>query len=116
MRLCEVIKYKRQALGMSQTEFGNSIGVSQNTISKFENGEVMSDTVFNKIRTGADDYLASLSRDKYLNVQIKWRALALDEMSDEEQLLTLQNITLNASKLSMEITKRMCERKETGGY
>lgn len=84
MRLCDVIKYKRQALGMSQEEFGNYIDVSQKTISKFENGEVMSDTVFNKIRTGADDYLASLSRDKYLNVQIKWRALALDEMSDEE--------------------------------
>ena len=112
MRLCEMIKYKRQALGMSQAEFGNFIGVHQNTISKFENGEVMLDTTFNKIKTGVDDYLASLNRDEYLTVQIKWRALALDEMSDEEKLLTLQNITLNVTKLSIEITKRMCERKE----
>lgn len=107
MRYHETFKCKRQALGMSQKELAEMIDMSAATISRLENGEQLGEAVFNNIKYGFERYLATLDRETYLRFHIIWRVMQLGYDSDVERLLTLQNISLNCSKLSMEITKRL---------
>lgn len=43
MRIGEYIKYKRQALGYSQKQFADRLGISKQAVSKWENGTALPD-------------------------------------------------------------------------
>ena len=107
MRFCDVMKCKRQALGMSQEELANIIGVSKGTISNFEIGKEVSQIVFNNIKYGFDRYVETLPKERYLEMLLVSCALSLDYKEDREKVDTLNYIILNASKLSLEMNKRM---------
>lgn len=60
MRAYELIKCKRQALGLTQKEFAEIVGVSTGTISKFELGEQVSEVIFKVIKSEALFYFSNL--------------------------------------------------------
>lgn len=106
MKLYESYKCKRQALGMTQKEFGDIVGVDAATISKFELGNEVSTPVFNSIRYGAENYIKSLDREKYIETRIIEAALGLEYQStDTEKLIALNHMSIHISKLTLDILK-----------
>jgi transcriptional regulator with XRE-family HTH domain len=110
--MCDSIKCKRQALGMTQAELGTLLGVSAASISKFEKGEELSKTVFTTIRYGVDNYIKTLSTEKYIQVRILESAYSLDYISDEEKILTLNHLAIHANKLALTQMKKMSGNSE----
>lgn len=107
MRFCDVMKCKRLALGMSQAELARIIGVSDGTISNMENGKELSQAVFNNIKYGFERYIQTLPKEKYLEMLLVSGALSLEYKEDHEKSEALNYIMLNASKLAIEIDRRM---------
>ena len=107
MRYYDAFRCKRQALGMTQKEIAEKINVSSATISRLENGEQLGESVFYDIKYGLERYIATLDRERFLRFNIIYRVMQMGYETDEEHLLTLQNISLNCSKLSMEIAKKL---------
>lgn len=107
MKLCDAYKCKRLALGLTQAEIANIIGVSNGTISRFENGELLSEAVFNSIRYGIENYFRSLSRDEYMERRLLEAAYALMYQSDEEKLLTLNHMAIHIGKLNMDLLRKV---------
>lgn len=107
MKLCDAYKCKRLALGLTQAEIANIIGVSSGTISRFENGEVLSEVVFNSIRYGIDNYFKSLDRDEYMERRLLESAYELMYQSDEEKLLTLNHMAIHIGKLNMDLLRKV---------
>lgn len=105
MKLCECYKCKRLALGMTQAEFAEIVGVSKTYVSQFENGLQLSPQIWNKIRDGFDSYCRNLDRDAYLRMRIKSAAFELDYQSEQEQLLTLGHLTIHIGKLQMDLLR-----------
>ena len=103
MKLCDSYRCKRLALGMSQGELGELIGVTQNTISRFESGEEVSKPVFNAIRLGVENYITNLEREKYLRTRILEAVYSLEYQSEQEQLKTLSHMQVHMGKLSLDL-------------
>lgn len=115
MRIYEAYKCKREALGMTQAEFGKIIGVDGNTISRFENGYEVSELTFNAIKLGIENYIKSLDSDTYIKTRILEAALYLRYENDMEKLKTLAHMTTHAGKLQMSILKVMKDRERSEG-
>lgn len=107
MRFCDVMRCKRMALGMSQAELAEVIGVSNSTISNLEVGKELSQSVFNNIKYGFEKYIQTLPKEKYLEMLVVYGALSLEYKEDQEKTDALNYIMLNASKLAIEMNKRM---------
>ena len=107
MRFCDVMRCKRMALGMSQAELAEVIGVSNSTISNLEVGKELSQSVFNNIKYGFERYISTLPKEEYLEMLLVSGALSLAYKEDQEKTDTLNYIMLNASKLAIEMNKRM---------
>lgn len=105
MRMYEVIKCKRLALGMSQAEFGAYVGVSGATISAFEAGKDVSQTVVTIIKYGMDKLLHELNPREYQEMLLVSMAFGMAYESDSEKLKTLQYMQIAAGKLSVELMK-----------
>ena len=88
MKKYEVIKCKRLAMGMTQSEFGEEVGVTGNTISRFESGEEMTPLVYKSILYGMDRLTKSLRYEDYVTFQIVYRALMLKDIPEDEKLKT----------------------------
>ena len=105
MRICDSYKCKRMALGWTQADIARLVGVSSGTISRFENGEELSESVFNSIRYGIENYIQSLSREEYLQTRLLEEVLSLRYQNQQEQLYTLQHMSIHSSKLAMDILR-----------
>jgi transcriptional regulator with XRE-family HTH domain len=77
MKMHDVLKCKRLALGLSQKELADMVGVSGSTISCFEAGEEVSALVYNGIKSTIDNCSKRLSKDEYLQMQIVAGAYSL---------------------------------------
>lgn len=106
MKMHEVIKCKRLALGMTQTEFGEYVGLSGGTISAFEAGKEVSQTVFTIIKYGMDKLLHELDPIEYQEVKLTSMAYGLAYESDSEKIMTLQYMQIAAGKLSIGLMKK----------
>lgn len=105
MKLCDAYKCKRLALGMTQAQLAKIIGVSGGTISRFENGEELSEPVFNSIRCGVEEYFKSLDRETYMERRLLEAAYALEYQTPQEKLLTLNHMVIHIGKINMDLLK-----------
>lgn len=103
MKICEVYKCKRLALGMTQAEFANLVGVSGGTISRFELGEQLSPAIFNAIRFGVENYIRQFERQQYLQIRILEEAYKLQYEPEAEKTKTLAHLMIHVSKLELDL-------------
>ena len=109
MKTCDIIRCKRQALGMTQQEIANIVGVSSNTISNFESGKEVSVPIFNGIKIGIENAVRELTREEYLQYSIVYHAYLLAYETDGEKLKTLNYMLLDMAKLSLELSNKTYE-------
>jgi transcriptional regulator with XRE-family HTH domain len=100
-----VIKCRREALGMSQNEFANLVGVSQSTISQFELGAVLSKPTYNTIMAGLDNYVKQLDRIKFLEYEIRYKVYTFEYLRTDEKLRESSYLLNSIAKLQMELMK-----------
>lgn len=81
MKLEEKIMKLRKEKGLSQEEFGETIGVSRQAVSKWENGEAKPD--ISKVKTICEKY--SLSYEYLLDDEIEETVVKQDEEKEEKQ-------------------------------
>lgn len=105
MRLCDAYKCKRLALGMTQAQLADLVGVSGGTISRFENGEMLSEPVFNQIRLGVENYFRSLDRLTYMERRLLEACYQLEYQTEQEKLLTLNHMAIHIGKLNMDLLR-----------
>ena len=106
MKICEVIKAKRNALGLSQVEFGNLCGLSGSAISSFESGKEVSELVFKSIKYGLDKYVSRLPKEECLRYQVVCKALILEKEPDEEKLRTLHYLTIAIGRYELYLSEK----------
>jgi transcriptional regulator with XRE-family HTH domain len=110
MKFCDVVRCKREALGMTQAQLAEVVGVSPQTISNFENGSDVSPAVFNSIRYGLEDICRNLSKEEYFEMQLLTSVMSLKYESEQRKLKTLQHIQVHAGKLALIIMENFEER------
>lgn len=111
MKNYEVIKCKRQALGMTQAEFAERIGVSSATISNFEKGEEVSISVRNNIKYGIEALYRNLNRIEYHQALLISQALCLEYQTDEEKLKSLYYMNMVMGNLGINITNALSKEE-----
>lgn len=109
MKICDVIKCKRLALGMTQQEIADIVGVAATTISNFESGKEVSVPIFNGIKIGIENAIRELTREEYLQYSIVNHAYQLAYETDSEKLKTLDYMLLNIAKLNLELSNKTYE-------
>lgn len=109
MKTCDLIRCKRQALGMTQKELADIVGVSSNTISNFESGKEVSIPIFNGIKNGIEKAVSELNKEDYLKYSITYKAYKLDLESDAEKIKTLNYMLLDIAKLMLELNRNVEE-------
>lgn len=114
MRMYEVYKFKRQALGMTLKDTAEEAGCSTATVSSYENGKQISEIYVRAIRNAIDlaiDRLPDIERMKIIVLQ---QALCLaDEPDDEKALRSCLHLQGRCSQLSIALEKALnVSRKE----
>lgn len=99
MKICDMYRCKRVALGLTQKELAQIVGVSVNTIVRFEAGERMSESVFNDIRNAVEGYFKGLNRDEYFERRIFEGIYSLKYQTALEKIRTLNHMTVHIAKL-----------------
>lgn len=103
MKMYEVIKCKRMALGMTQSELADIAGVSANTISQFERGEVVHTATLKSIKYSVEEYINRLDDVNRYRVLLVSQALGLQYQIPQEQLRTLAYMNITNGNLSMAV-------------
>ena len=91
MTIAEKIKYHRKLLNMTQTEFGQKLGVQKNAVSKWETGRV-EDIPASKIKAMADIFSVPPSYliDDAANMSVEAELIQLiKKLTPENQKLML---------------------------
>ena len=109
MKTCDIIRCKRLALGMSQQEVADIVGVASCTISNFESGKEVSVPIFNGIKIRIENAVRELDREKYLQYSVVYHAYLLEYETDSEKLKTLNYMLLDMAKLSLELSNKKHE-------
>lgn len=103
MKMYEVVKCKRQALGWSQTQLAEFVGVSPSTVSNYENGEYVSVSVDKNFKYSIDEYINRMSDiDRYQTILVA-NCLGLQYQSLQERLRTLSYILITIGNLTKSI-------------
>ena len=103
MKICDMYRCKRVALGLTQKELAQIVGVSVNTIVRFEAGERMSEGVFNDIRNAVEGYFKGLNRDEYFERRIFEGIYSLKYQTTLEKIRTLNHMAVHIAKLVMDL-------------
>lgn len=111
MKLCESYKCKRLALGMTQAELAEIVGVSTITLSRFEKGEELSTRTFECIRRGVEDYIRSLEPNVYIETRLIEAALGLRYQRDDEKPYILSHMIIHAGKLNCNLLRMQKEEE-----
>ena len=99
MKVCDMYRCKRVALGLTQAELAKIVGVSTNTIVNFESGKKMSEGVFNDIRNAVEGYFRALDKDEYFERRIFEGIYSLKYQDSVEKIKTLNHMTIHIAKL-----------------
>ena len=107
LKFYEMSKIKRDALGLTQAEFGEKAGVTGSTISKFEQGEFTTDLVTNAIKYAFGQIENKLTSDE-LGAYKLWVAVesVIGETDDDNRLMKLNTVVFAATKWQDEILKK----------
>lgn len=109
MKYCYQVKCTRLGLGLTQKEFAEILGMSNTTLSKFEDGQEISSSLFKSIKYEIDNYLNRLPREKLLEARIKTQVYSLEYETKEEKRVTLNYIAINVAKLGLLLTEKEFE-------
>ena len=109
MKFYDVMKCKRMALGWSQKDLAEQVGVSSATISTFERGEPVSHLIENAIKRTIDDTIAALPWEKRSEVNLVSQSLGLAYQTPREKLASAMYINLAATHLGIELNKQLRE-------
>ena len=107
MKVCDMYRCKRVALGLTQAELAKIVGVSANTICNFESGKKMSEGVFNDIRNAIEGYFRGLNRDEYFERRIFEGIYSLKYQGTIERIKTLSHMTVHIAKLTKELVEEL---------
>lgn len=109
MSIGEKIKYHRKLLRLTQTEFGNRLGVKKNAVSKWECGRV-DDIPGSKIKQMAELFSVPISYliDDEQDIQISESEL------DEELLVLLTELTPEECTRVMDFIRGLIAARKTG--
>lgn len=107
MRSNEVIKTRRQALGMTQATLGDLAGVTGSTVSAFEKGAEVSLPVYRSIRQAIDDVWNRLEGYDKDYAHLLQMTYALEYQTEEEKMKSLLYIAISANHMAINIDKRM---------
>ena len=103
----EMAKIKREALGLTQAEFGEKAGVTGSTISKFEQGEWTTELVANAIKYAFGQLENNLTSDELGAYKLRVAVESLISETDEEnKLMKLNTVVFAATKWQDEILKK----------
>lgn len=117
MKYCEIVKCKREALGMTQAELAELVGITGATISKYEKGETVSEIVVKAIRNELEAYIGKLSRLEQLQVSLLVQINSLKyETNIDRKLTTLNYITIGIGKLGLELRKEQQLNEFDNGF
>ena len=107
MKYNKIAKATRLAMGKTQKEMAELIGVSNATISNFESEEKLSGPVYTVIKQGYCSLLNDLSKIDMLKKQILIQAYLLNEdsLSKTEKREISAWVTMYISKYQLELEK-----------
>ena len=107
MKMYEIIKCKRLAIGWTQAELAAMCGVSPSTISQFEQGELVSVSVHKNIVNTVDGYIRRLNDVERNRVFLVQNALGLSYQIPEEQIRTLAYMNINLGSLHIAVMNNL---------
>ena len=109
VKFYEVAKIKREAMGLDQKAFAESVGVTATTISKFENGNLVSEPVIKCIKHAIADLESKLSDFELGNYKIRCATeLVIAETDNETKIEKLNNLVFAATRY----TKAIIDQKK----
>jgi transcriptional regulator with XRE-family HTH domain len=115
----EYIREKRKAMGLTQEQLGEMIGVTSKTISKWENGE--SETTHDNYKKLADvlkTHLSEIMAGKDMDELSEEKKLYIDQVMKElsERIDENQQITIKVEEHANEVERRGIASIEMGFY
>lgn len=106
MKLHEVYRFKRQALGLSQEEVGKLAGCKGACISNYESGKQISEMYSRAIKNAIDLEIDKLPDIERLKILVLQQAMCLaDEENDEKALRSLLYLQNRISQLGISLEK-----------
>lgn len=82
----KVIKIKREALHLSQNDFGELVGVTGSTISAFEQGKTVSEVIVKQIKSTMKELEDTLSKEEYYSYRIVTESNMLIHETNQDQI------------------------------
>ena len=106
MKLHEVYRFKRQALGLSQEEISKLAGCTGSCVSNYESGKQISELYSRAIKNAIDLEIDKLPDIERLKILVLQQAMCLtDEGSDERALRSLLHLQSRISQLGICLEK-----------
>lgn len=103
MKMHDIYRFKREALGKTQKEVAEAAGMSASTVANFESGNEVSIMYRNAIMHAIDNEISRLSKFDYLKLMMMTNVMTLDNEEPEHALKNLGYISMYVGKLQIEI-------------
>lgn len=98
LKLYVTAKIKREAMGLNQKEFADKVGVTNSTISSFENGNEVSELVVKCIKHTITELEAKMTGDELGQYKIRCATeMVCAEPDDNAKLEKLNNLMFAAT-------------------
>ena len=99
VKLNDVIRIKRQAMGLTQSEFASKVGVTSSTISNFEKGYEISEVIIRNIKFTIRDLESKLNPDDLGPYKLRTSVeLAILEQDHDAKMEKLHSVMYSALK------------------
>lgn len=106
----EVCRIKREALGLTQAEFGALVGCTGGSISAYESGKEVSELVYKGISWALKDAETKLSPSEFNDYKLRVGCeCAINEPNDKLKMVKLHTLMFNTLKYLQYL-----EQKERG--
>lgn len=104
MKKNELNKIRRESLGLTQAQLAEKVGISAATVSKHENGELISDIYYKAINNTLKKLEMDMTKDQYaeyrMTVGVK---IVLIEKEPEQKMVRLHDLLHEVSKSIFEL-------------
>lgn len=108
----EMLRIKREALGMTQAEFGAVVGCTAGTISGFEQGKEVTELVFKGINWAIKDLESKLTPEEFNDYKLRTGCeIAIAEQNPKLKMAKLHTLMYNTLKYLQYL-----EQKERGDF
>lgn len=108
----EVIRIKREALGMTQAEFGAVVGCTGGTICGFEQGKEVTELVYKGINWAIKDLESKLTPEEFNDYKLRTGCeIAIAEQNPKLKTAKLHTLMYNTLKYLQYL-----EQKERGDF